>query len=167
MKISKPKLWGKFAFIINIIISFSVSIFGTFKLPDSFDNKKILVSLVLIFITSFIIIFIFCIIIYSFQMYLYCKKQDGYISELKRNIAGLNEERKNINDELNKRYEIIKNLKNYANDVLIILDDTIKYLEIGMLSKTKNEQKFLTKLHEVVINKYNYIKKEESIHERT
>lgn len=155
----KPKLWGKIEIVINIVMSFIISIFGLLKLPENFNNVKILIVLLIIFIISFITIFIFCIIIYSIKLYLYCKDQDKYICELKKNIDGLNEERKNLNDELKKRFEIIKNLKNYTNDVLLTLEDIIKHLEMGILSKTKTEQKFLTKVHEIVCNKYNSMKR--------
>lgn len=152
MKTEKPKLFGKFKIALNIVVSLILSLFGLLKLPENFDNTKILVTLLIISIISFISIFIICNIVYSIRMYFYCRN-------LERNIKGLIDERKNLNIELKRRNEIIQNLKDYNRGILAVVDDLVNHLETGILTKTKAEQKYLIKLHEIVCNKYNSIRK--------
>lgn len=147
----RPKFWGKTKTFCSFISSIGITYFTAIKLPEEFSNKKIILCVSSIFIFCFIVSAIICNIIYAFRLYFYC-------NNLEKNIIGITEAKKTLVKDIKKIKSKNKALEDYNNKIYNTLIDVVSHLETGMLNKSKEEQKYLEKLHDIVTKKLNNLK---------
>lgn len=139
----KPKFWNIVIFIFNIVISLITTILGYLKLPDNINNFKIILSIILIYVCSFLVVLLLYSIIYFIKLYLYTKRLEEEYDSLYK-----------YNEQLKKNYNKLLEKNMF---IPVFVDSIIKKLELSVSSPTIEEVNYIKKVINLLdLDKYIY-----------
>lgn len=144
--LKKPKFGGTIFQIINIIISFSISICSFIKLPENFTNFKRIMLIILIYISSYIFVLLIYNIFYTLGLNKYCKRLEEEIKKINKNRTSLIESNDKKDNQIKELTFLLKNTIN-------MYDQLVEKIEDCFITPSEEEKNFLNKLLKTAIIK--------------